>query len=122
MTEYQPPWYEAVRSSIRRAASIRLSYGTSGLARSTSARWAAVRLAHRGGGADQEVAEAGACCHAGVAMVRRVAVREMGRVLPLAGEKDPLPGDEDAVEDENTCRLAVLVREQRRLLAGPSRR
>ena len=78
----------------------------------------AVRLAHQRAGADQEVAEAGAGGDAGVAMVRRVAVGQVGRVLPLAGKEDALPGDEDAVEDDDAGRLAVLVREQRRLFAG----
>ena len=77
----------------------------------------AVRLAHQRAGADQEVAEAGAGGDAGVAMMGRVAVGELGRVLPLAGEEDALPRDEDAVEDDDPGRLAVLVREQRRLLA-----
>ena len=80
----------------------------------------AVRLAHQRAGADQQVAEAGARGDAGVAVVRRVAVGEMRRVLPLAGEEHALPGDEHAVEDAHAGRLAVLVREQRRLLARPA--
>ena len=52
--------------------------------------------------------------------MRRVAVGELRRMLPLAGEEDALPGDEDAVENDDARRLAVLVREQRRPFARSS--
>jgi hypothetical protein len=51
-------------------------------------------------------------------MVGGVAVREVRRVLPLARQEHALPGHEDAVEDADAGRLAVLRREERRLVAG----
>ena len=79
----------------------------------------AVGLAHQRARADQQVAEAGPGRDARLPVVRGVAVREERRVLPLAGKEHALPRHEDLVEDDDAGRLAVLVREQRRLLAGP---
>ncbi len=81
-----------------------------------------VRLAHQRAGADQQVAEPGACADTAVPVMGRIGRGEKLRMLPFARQKHPIPGHEDVVEDRDAGRLAVFGAEFRRGVVVPSGR
>jgi hypothetical protein len=82
----------------------------------------AVGLDHQRAGADQQVAEAGACGDAGVAVVGRVGLGQVAGVLGLAVQEHPLVRHEHAVEMDHAGGLPVTPGERRTGLAGAAGR
>ena len=71
----------------------------------------AVGLDHQSPRADQEIAEARPRPDAGMAVMGGIAGGEMAARLGLAGQEDPLMGNEDVVEQHDGHGLAVFGRE-----------
>ncbi len=80
----------------------------------------AVGFADQDAGADEEVAEPGACADAAVAVVVGIGRREVAAVPPFAGEEHPLPRHDDVVEVDDRRRLGVAGAEPGPAITRPA--